>query len=93
MVTILQSLQQYVPVHSQEEVFVDAEDNEEITLVLDKFHYVLFGGDQLTVERAVGSKRERCNECRGTDRLEGLVPVIEDWHAKVCFLKVCNHYN
>ena len=25
---------------------------------------------------------------RGKDRLEGLKPVVEDWHAKVCFLGV-----
>jgi L1 cell adhesion molecule like protein len=89
MVSILESLQRYVPIYSQEETFVDPEDNEEMLLTLDVFHYLLFGGDQLTVERANGSKRGRDNESRGKDRLEGLMPVIEDWHAKVCFLKVC----
>ena len=26
---------------------------------------------------------------QGKDRLEGLLPVVEDWHAKVCLLGVC----
>uniref|UniRef100_A0A1X7SUX2 DUF6589 domain-containing protein n=1 Tax=Amphimedon queenslandica TaxID=400682 RepID=A0A1X7SUX2_AMPQE len=41
----------------------------------------------LTVERATGSKNHNVNEWRGIDRLEGLIPVVEDWHAKVCLLK------
>lgn len=61
---------------------------KEDSMFLDKFHYLLFGGDQLTVERAHGSKKCRSNEIRGLDRLEGLIPVVEDWHAKVIFLKV-----
>lgn len=36
----------------------------------------------------MGAKKERNNENRGVDRLEGMIPVIEDWHAKVCLLKV-----
>lgn len=52
------------------------------------FHHVLLGGDQLTVQRATGSKKERNNEDRGIDRLEGLIPVVEDWHTKVVVLKV-----
>lgn len=51
---------------------------------LDRFHYILFGGDQLTVERDMGCKEHNDNEWRGLDCLEGLLPVIEDWHAKVC---------
>ena len=51
------------------------------------FH-LLFGGDQLTVERATGTKELNDNEWRGLDRLEGLLLVVEDWQAKVCLLKV-----
>ena len=29
-----------------------------------------------------------CNSVRGKDRLEGLEPVVEDWHTKVCLLGV-----
>ena len=34
------------------------------------------------------SGRILSNSTRGIDRLEGLVSVIEDWHAKVCILGV-----
>ena len=42
------------------------------------------GGDQLTAARVRSSQKVRCNSHRGCDRLEGLVPVVEDWHAKGC---------
>ena len=63
-------------------------NGEVVKIVADEFHYVLFGGDQLTAERATGAKQSINNENRGYDRFEWLVPVIEDWHAKVCFLKM-----
>ena len=47
----------------------------------------ILGGDQLTA-RTRSSKRVCSNATRGKEKLEGLVPVIEDWHAKVCFLGV-----
>ena len=54
----------------------------------DTFHHILFGGDLLTAKRARGSQYTRSNSLRGKERLEGLKPVIEDWHAKVCLLGV-----
>ena len=55
---------------------------------LDFFHNILLGGDQLTCARVRGGQRIRENSCTGRARLEGLVPVIEDWHAKVCLMQV-----
>lgn len=90
MIDIMSHLQeQYVPSHTSTEKVHNELKDETFTAYLDTFHHVLLGGDQLTVERAMGSKKERCNEVRGTERLEGLIPVIEDWHAKVTLLKVC----
>ena len=39
-----------------------------------------------------GAQRIRQNS---QSRLEGLIPVVEDWHAKGCFLGVnkCSHLN
>lgn len=88
MTAVLRHLQQYVPVRSEMDELVDPADGEIFQVFADYFHYVLFGGDQLTAERATGTKRSIDNENRAVDRLEGLVPVIEDWHAKVSFLKV-----
>ena len=42
----------------------------------------------MTAARTRSSKRIKCNSVRGKDRLEGLEPVVEDWHAKVCLLGV-----
>ena len=59
----------------------------------NSYHSVLFcltGGDQLTAARTRSSQRIRCNSVRGKDRLEGVVAVVEDWHAKVCLLGVCS---
>ena len=88
MVNIMIHLQQYVPFSSTEKKVIDPNNNQEHSMSCDVFHPILFGGDQLTAERAVGSKRCRRNEDRGFDKLAGLTPVIEDWHAKVALLKV-----
>ena len=85
---IMTHLQKYVPIQSVSDKASDPKSNEEVEVFQDCFHYILFGGDQLTVERAMGCKEHFDNEWRGLDHLEGLLPVIEDWHAKVCLLKV-----
>jgi L1 cell adhesion molecule like protein len=94
MTHIMAHLQQYVPLNTQEDEEVDPMDGEAVKIFIDNFHYVLFGGDQLTVERAFGAKNSKKNENRALEQLDGLLPVIEDWHAKVCMLKVCLlHFN
>lgn len=55
---------------------------------IDRMHQLLFGGDQLTVARARGAIMIRENSEHAQGRLEGFVPVVEDWHAKVCLLEV-----
>ena len=85
----MDKLEQYVPTVPQSIVLQDPLTNVDVELYMDEFHYLLFGGEQLTVKRAVGSKHERSNERREIDRLDGLITVIEDWHAKVALLKVC----
>ena len=42
----------------------------------------------MTAARVRGSKRIRSNSERGKVALEGLEPVVDDWHTKVCFLGV-----
>ena len=49
---------------------------------------MLCGGDLLTAKRARGSQYTRSNSLRGKDRLEGLKPVAEEWHGKMCVLGV-----
>ena len=50
-----------------------------------QLHPVLFGGDQLTVARMRGTQD---TEETPVHRLQGIVSVIEDWHARVALLKV-----
>ena len=52
------------------------------------FHRILMGGDQLTVARARGSISIREDHDSNVQRLDGIIPVVEDWHAKQCLLKV-----
>ncbi len=68
---------------------MECQNSDEPTVFTkDDFHYILMGGDQLTVARARSSKRIRSNSLRPLDRLEGLVPVCEDWHAKGCLISM-----
>lgn len=89
MVDIMESLHQYVPTQSSQLQSTIPGSDEEVELVKDTFHTVLFGGDQMTAARARGCQNIRKNSERGRDRLEGLKPICEDWHAKLCLLGVC----
>lgn len=84
----MESLHEYVPTHSTlSKVSVPGGD-EEIDVMKDKFHQILFGGDQLTAARARGSQRICKNSEGGKERLEGLMPVCEDWHSNLYILGV-----
>ena len=80
MIKILQYLQRYIPtkdIPSQHESSFD---------VLQ--HALLLGGDQLTVARIRGAQIAMCNGSNAVKSLEGFIPVIQDWHAKVVLLEV-----
>ena len=49
---------------------------------------ILIGGDQLTVARARGAQKAKVNSVSSSNRFDGLLPMVEDWHAKVVVLKV-----
>lgn len=88
MVHIIGNLHQYVPTKTKTQtIHVPATGDTEI-IKLQSLHHLLLGGDQLTVERVKGAQAIRRNSYTATERLEGFVPVTEDWHAKVCFLQV-----
>ena len=90
MTDILHELHKYVAVVRRTETFQPAEGvaDEPITCHIDHFSHTLIGGDQLTVARIRGCQNVQRNGESGRDRLEGLVPVIEDWHAKMCYMQV-----
>lgn len=88
MVDILETLHKYVPTTSSEVGFQHPDTGEESTLKVDHFKHLLVGGDQLTVARIRSAQLVRQNSNTSSDRLEGMVPFIQDWHAKLCFLQV-----
>ena len=53
-----------------------------------QFSKILLGGDQLTVARARGTRAIRRTESTPANRLQGLIPVIEDWHVRMSLMKV-----
>ena len=55
---------------------------------VDDFHQILLGGDQLTVACIRGAQRIRANSESASGCLQGFVPMVEDWHAKQCFMGV-----
>ena len=61
------------------------------------FHKLLFGGDQLTVARARGaielrSLHAKSLHAKSLHRLEGVTPVVEDWHTRMTLMKVYINY-
>ena len=53
----------------------------------NRFHRILFGGDQLTVARIkeaiITHKTERWTDLKGC-----IVAVVEDWHVRMTLMKV-----
>ena len=84
---IMKVHQDYVPVNVAKGVLTLSNGSSE-SYNDTTFHEILFGGDQLTVARARGTKTMRCTHDRATDRLEGLTPVVEDWHTRMTVMKV-----
>ncbi len=87
MIDILEHIQQYVPVKEiQRERSVPGRGK---LIVNDQLYLTIpVGGDYLSVVRARGSQLIRSNSECSRDKLEGMLPVAEDWHAKLCLLEV-----
>ena len=67
-----------------------SEDSEEVVQIPRAVICpILFGGDQLTAARARGAKSAKVNSYDPCRRLDGLIPIAEDWHTKLNFLGVC----
>ena len=86
MLDILQTIHdEYIPV----ERGTDRLTGEETVEVLEK---VFFGGDQLTEERATNARDARSDGDNEFERLEGVIPKVEDWHASRILYQVKNNY-
>ena len=85
MVAIISTLHQYVPtIKFTEELSVPAYNRQSRFLGL---HFII-GGDQLTAARERAAQKAKLHADSPVKRLEGLVPVAEDWHTKVILLEV-----
>ena len=87
MAQIMESLHRYVPCEITTEEF-ELHSGEHLSVTHSKLVHILMGGDQLTASRMRSVHDGLHNSNSSRERLEGLVPVVEDWHAKVIFLKV-----
>lgn len=93
MCQILESFNQYVPTQvSTNRISVDGKEHVVDNTKLTK---ILFFGDQLTAAWAHGAAILHEPQKQKLDRLEGFIPTIADWHARMCFLQVCirTYYN
>ena len=81
MTDILEHYQSYVPAVNCEVVIL-----QEGTVQDKKFLTTLVRGDYLSVARARGAQVIRSTSELTKDTLNGMLPVAEDWHAKVCLI-------
>ncbi|KAL5510576.1 hypothetical protein EMCRGX_G006142 [Ephydatia muelleri] len=91
MIDILDGLHQYIPTTTTSQmldVCAEGGHTRAVEVKLHNFSYIPLGGDQLTIARIRGSQSILSNSDNGEERLEGFVPVTEDWHTKMCFMEV-----
>lgn len=91
MVEILHHLHQYVPTIEYQEEFLIPSIGQVVQVSKATLSPVLLGGDQLTAARIRGAKKAKVSSDLPVERLEGIVPVAEDWHTKMNFLGVGAH--
>ena len=87
---VLDELQKYIPTKdciTTYDVLVEGE-HQCIEVNDSKQYQILTGGDQFSVARYRSVQSVRTNHDLTVERLEGFVPVIEDWHARLTLVKV-----
>ena len=91
MIKALEHIQQYIPSKEvEQELIVPSQAGQEtvVKFVEKKYATTVVSGDQLTVSRICGSQRIRGNSDTSEQRLDGFLPVSDDWHAKMYFMEV-----
>ena len=91
MCQIMKNLHKYVPTKLRHKAY-HLQDKD---MVCEEGHHhkILFGRDQLTVCCSRGAQAARSNDYHTlhVSRLDGLVPVTKDWHARMTLLRVSKH--
>lgn len=85
MAQILEELQHYVPSRTVTH-YIPIEGGVDIRHEDASMYKIILGGDQHP--RVRGAQAIRCNGETSSSRLEGVIGVSEDWHAKVTLLQV-----
>ena len=85
MSKLLENFHKLVPTHDKEG-HLTLPNGEMLDFDDTSFFTVLLGGDQLTVARARGAQAMRDSHDRPSDRLEGIIPVVEDWHSRMTLM-------
>jgi len=58
-------------------------NGSEITFDDTHFFRILLRGNQLTVVRVHATQALLATEDKAIDRLEGILPIVADWHARM----------
>ena len=85
MISIMESLHKYVPgrLHTTS---VTSEPGETFDLTDTVCYKILFGGNQLTVAQARRAQVQRKNSSLTEHRLDGFLPIAEDWPPNKAYL-------
>ena len=87
MCKILDELHKYVPANAVKHQ-ITLPDGQDLIHNDFKMHPILMGGDQLTTVRVRGAIGIRSSHDNSQDRLEGIIPVVEDWHTRQILMQV-----
>jgi len=82
----MKSLHEYVPKKSYKLTFHLPE--EDFVTDENSYHRILLGGDQLTTCRSPGARSARRHDNVTSEHFDGLIPVTEDWHARMTLMRV-----
>ena len=88
MAGILDQLHKYVPTQPYQVTTNLIDTDEELTYTEYNFHQIVCTGDQLTVARHRTAKAVQHHSKNQLDRLEGLIPSVEDWYTKQVLVKI-----
>ncbi|XP_065917243.1 uncharacterized protein [Dysidea avara] len=83
MARIMDQIHRYVPTQTNNVTITFADSEETLTYTEYNFHPICCSGDQLTAAREHTAQSVRHHSENELDRLEGLVPVVDDWHTNI----------
>ena len=83
----MKGLHKYVPKKSYQLTY-HLPKEENLVVNENSYHRTLLGGDQLTVSRSRSAQSACCNDDDSEERFDGLIPVAEDWHARMTLMRV-----